>query len=181
MDSRRQRTRLLVQGYAHAVKPLSAFAPKPVPPIQQGGQPHVTFASTANPHYQAMLAIIRQGQKQVLATPRIDMPGAIAIAGECRLLIAPHVPQQAPQMKASANKLGGIRLTWQQQANTIGLSAEVHRSDQSNFAPSKLTLLTKTLLTHHDDLNAPAGEQHYALILTSGEPVSYTHLTLPTI
>ena len=169
MDQRRQRTRLLVEGYAHAVKPLSAFAPKAVPPIQPGGRPHVTFASTEDPHYQAMLAIIRRGRKQVLTTPRIDMPGAVATAGECRMFVAPEVPEQAPSIIARVNPSGGIRLEWERSANTIGLSVEVHRSNQVNFIPNNKTFLSETLLAHHVDMNAPVGEQHYALILKSQE------------
>ncbi len=167
MDPRRRRTRLLIQGYEHAVKPLSAFASQPVPPIQPGGRPHVTFADTENPHYQAMLATIRNGQNQVLATPRIDMPGAVAIAGECRMFVAPDVPKQAPPIKAQVDQTGGVRLEWERSANTIGLRAEVHRSDQKNLIPSDKTLLTETLLDHYVDLQAPVGEQHYALILKS--------------
>ena len=172
MDPRRQRTRLLVQGYAHAVKPLSAFTPQPVPPIQQGGRPHVTFASAQNPHYQAMLAIIRQGQKKVLATPRIDMPGAVAVAGECRMFIAPTVPRQAPRLKARVNDRGGVRLEWGRSASTIGLRAEIHRGEAKNFTPSDKTLLAETLLSHHVDVQPPVGEQHYALILKSIERCS---------
>ena len=36
----------------------------------------MSFASTQNAHYQAMLAILRQGQKLAIAEPRVDMPGA---------------------------------------------------------------------------------------------------------
>jgi hypothetical protein len=169
MDPRRRRTRLLVQGYAHAVQPLSAFAPQPVPPIQQGGQPHVSFASAKNPHYKSMLAIIRRGQQQVLATPRIDMPGAIATSGECRMFIAPSVPKQAPQIQARTLQQGGVRLEWKRSANLIGLRAEIHRSNKKDYTPSDKTLLAETLLAHHVDVNAPVGEQHYALILKSGD------------
>lgn len=167
MDPRRRRTRLLVDGYAHAVKPLSAFAPQPVPPIQQGGQPHVSFASTDDPHYQTMLAIIHKGQQQVLATPRIDMPGAVATSGECRMFVAPSVPERSPVLEARVEQLGGVRLKWERSASTIGLRAEVHRSDQQNFTPSDKTLLTETLLAHHVDMTARVGEQQYALVLKS--------------
>jgi hypothetical protein len=49
------------------------------------------------------------------------------------------------------------------------LNAEIHRSDEKDYTPSDKTLLIETLLAHHVDVNAPAGEQHYALILKSGD------------
>ncbi|MCP4784170.1 MAG: hypothetical protein GY903_22245 [Fuerstiella sp.] len=167
MDPRRQRTRLLVQGYAHAVKPLSEFAPSPMPPIKEGGQPHVSFASTDNPHYKAMLAIIRRGRKLVLATPRIDMPGAEPIVGECRMFIPPELPTQTPQMRASLDEYGRVHLQWNHSADTIGLSMAIHRSAKKDFTPNTDTLLTNTLLSDYVDDSAPVGEQHYALILKS--------------
>ncbi len=167
MDPRRQRTRLLVQGYAHAVKPLSDFAPRPMPPIDEGGQPHVTFASTEDPHYKALLAIIRRGSKRVLATPRIDMPGAEAIVGECRMFVPPDLPHQAPQLKAYVDALGRVHLQWKRSAELIGLNAEIHRSDKKDFTPGTDTFLTETLLADFVDSSAPVGEQHYALILKS--------------
>ena len=68
--------------------------------FSEGGQPHVSFSSTEDPHYKAMLAIIRRGRKSALATPRIDMPGAEAIVGKCRMLVPPELPKQTPRMKA---------------------------------------------------------------------------------
>ena len=167
MDPRRQRTRLLVKGYAHAVKPLSEFAPRPMPPIEDGGQPHVSFASTENADYKAMLAIIRRGRKSALATPRIDMPGAEAIVGECRMLTPPDLPTQTPRLKAYIDESGLVHVQWKRSATTIGLGAEIHRSEQKDFAPNPDTLLTDTLLADYVDAGAPLGEQHYALILKS--------------
>ncbi len=167
MDPRRQRTRLLVQGYAHAVKPLSDFAPQPMPSIEEGGQPHVTFASTEDPHYKALLAIICRGRKRVLATPRIDMPGAEAVVGECRMFVPPELPRQTPRMKAYLDELGRAHLQWQRSADMIGLNVEIHRSDKKDFTPGRETLLTETLLGDCVDDGAPVGEQHYALILKS--------------
>jgi hypothetical protein len=179
MDPSRQRTRLLVQGYAHAVKPLSDFAPQPMPPIEEGGQPHVTFASTENPHYKAMLAIIRQGRKRVLATPRIDMPGAKAIVGECRMFVPPEVPVHAPSMQAYIDELGRVHLQWDRSADAIGLNAEVHRGSKQGFTPGDKTLLGETLRVHYVDEDPLAGEQHYALILKSqGQSSRAIHASL---
>jgi hypothetical protein len=85
-DPRRQRLRLLWDGYAHAVKPLDQFARQPFVPASTEGVPAVTFSSTDDSHYQQMLTIIRDARKQSLASPRVDMPGADVIAGQCRLL-----------------------------------------------------------------------------------------------
>ena len=59
-------------------------------PYDPSGQPVVSFASTDDPYYQAMLAIIRDARDMVLANPRVDMPGAEVIPGACR-----HVPSPA--------------------------------------------------------------------------------------
>ncbi len=169
MDPKRQRTRLLIRGYAHAVQPLSAFAPQPQPAIAAGGTPQVTFGSTENPHYQAMLDIIRRGQKHVLSTPRIDMPGALAIDGECRMFIPPPLPAKPLQLQASVGADGRVHLRWGQTAGTIGLRAEVHRSTTKDFVPSDETLLIETIRGNYVDENASLGEQHYAIILKTEE------------
>lgn len=47
-----------------------------------GGQAddlHAVFRDTYDPRYQAMLAAIREGKKALLAKPRMDMPGAVAV------------------------------------------------------------------------------------------------------
>ena len=46
----------------------------------------VSFVSTEDAHYQKMLAIIRRAREEALAVPRVDMPGAEIIDGECRIL-----------------------------------------------------------------------------------------------
>jgi hypothetical protein len=75
---------LLWNGYAHAVQPLDRFARQPFVPASTEGVPAVSFSSTDDPHYQQMLTIIRDARKQALDSPRVDMPGADVIAGECR-------------------------------------------------------------------------------------------------
>jgi hypothetical protein len=83
-DARRQRLRLLRNGYAHAVQPLDRFARQPFVPASMEGVPAVSFSSIDNPQYQRMLTIIRDARKQTLDSPRVDMPGADVIAGESR-------------------------------------------------------------------------------------------------
>lgn len=84
VDPRRQRIRLLVNGYAHAVQPVERFARQSIVPLDTTGKPFVSFVSTDDLHYQKMLSIIVKGRQEVLTTPRVDMPGAKVIDGECR-------------------------------------------------------------------------------------------------
>ncbi len=169
MDPRRRRLRLLRNGYAHAVKPLKAFAKQPVPPIKKGGTPAITFASTADPHYRAMRAVIRDGRRRVLAKPRVDMPGAAVIAGKSRMFIPPPVPAGTPGVEATVDESAVVRVSWRRSAATIGLSAEVHRAETKNFTPSADTRIAETTLFHYRDLKAPPGTHHYAVILTDGD------------
>ncbi len=170
MDPKRNRIRLLRRGYAHAIRPLSAFAREPIPPIQKGGKPKPSFASSADPHYQVMLDIIRKGRAAVLAQPRVDIPGAEVIAGKSRMFIAPPVPGVAPAIRVAADaKPGQLRLDWERSARTIGLEAEVHRGDRKGFKPGPKTMLARSLLAHYVDKTPPAGMGYYALILTDGK------------
>ena len=170
MDPRRNRIRLLRSGYAHAVRPLTSFAKQPVPPIRKGGTPQPTFASTDDPNYQAMLAIIRQGRRDALARPRVDMPGADVIAGKPRMFIPPPVPAKAPPINVTVDAdTGRVRLDWERSARTIGLESEVHRNDTKDFTPGPKTLLSRSLLAHFVDKNPPAGTQYYALVLVSAD------------
>ena len=68
------------------------------------------LADTKDPHYRKMLEIIRAGRKAALANPRIDMPGADPIAGSCRYLIPPPVPETAPVLQARVDRDGPARL-----------------------------------------------------------------------
>ena len=183
MDPKRNRIRLLRHGYAHAVRSLPAFAKQPVPPIQEGGKPEPTFASTDDPNYKAMLDIIRNARRSALATPRVDMPGAEVIAGKCRMFIPPPVPETAPEINAGVDaEAGVVRLSWERSFRTIGLHAQVYRSDKKGFVPGKETLMTETLLAHFVDKKPPAGTQHYALILRDDEKQSrpiYATVTVP--
>ncbi len=164
----RQRLRLLWNGYAHAVLPLDRFPRLPITPPRTEGKPVTTFASTDDPHYRDMLAIIRKARTVALAAPRQDMPGADVIEGACRFLVPPSLPAALPSLEATPNGTGGVRLTWERSAQTIGLEAELHRGDRARFVPGKDTLLVRTTRFQHTDRAAPAGRQHYALVLVAG-------------
>lgn len=182
VDPQKQRIRLLWRGYAHAVQPVEAFEKRPYVPYDPNGQPVATFASTQDPHYQAMLATIRDARTRALAEPRVDMPGAEIEAGTCRTDLPPPVPKVAPTPSATLGDDGIVELRWASSAATIGLTAEVHRAAQADFPPTEKTLLVRTALAQYADKSAPVGPQHYAVVLTSGTDASnpaYTSVAVP--
>ena len=163
----RQRLHLLWKGYAHAVQPTAAFARRERVVADRGGEPVVSFASTSDSHYQEMLSIIQQTRAETLASPRVDMPGAEVLAGTCRLFVPPQVGQEPPELETTVDAEGVVRLVWGPSAQTIGLTAELHRASQKNFTPDENTLLARTPLFYYVDRDAPAGKQYYALVLLS--------------
>lgn len=183
VDPSRQRVHLLWRGYAHAVQPPEAFPKVPFVPYDSSGEPVVSFASTANPHYQAMLAIIRDARQKALASPRVDMPGAEVVAGACRQFLPPPLAEVAPPIEAVPDQEGVVHLAWERSARTIGLEAELHRGAEERFTPGPTTLLTRTALSRYCDQSAPAGRQHYALVLAFGEDRSkpaYLAVSVPS-
>jgi len=164
VDPKWQRVRLLWNGYAHAVKPLDAFAPLPFTPPDMSGAPLVSFASTTDKHYQILLAAIRNGRERALLTPRVDMPGAEILSGACRQFNPPPMPAPLPPLQATLGDDGVVQLAWERSARTIGLEAEVHRSAKAGFTPDDSTLLTRTGLASFTDTAASVGRQHYAIV-----------------
>jgi len=179
----RQRIRLLVKGYAHAVQPPEAFPKRTYEPYDPSGQAVTRFASVDDPRYQAMLKIIRDARVEVLANPRIDMPGAQVVAGSCRMFIPPPVPATAPPLGSMLMADGVVQLAWQRSSETIGLAFELHRSEQVDFAPCEGTRLTRTFLGQFVDCEPPEGNHVYALVVASedGETSapSYTRIDVP--
>ncbi|MCP4643793.1 MAG: hypothetical protein GY851_25330 [bacterium] len=171
-DPRRQRIRLLVGGgYAHAILPLETFQ-------KQGEQPPADatpadrmapFASTSDPHYQTMLAIIRNGRREALAEPRVDMPGATVVAGHSRQFVPPPLPEPLPALDLRVDDDGIVHLSWERSARTIGLVADLHRGAAPGFTPGEDTLLTSTRGFVHADMTVEEGPQCYALVLFSGD------------
>ncbi|MBM4034631.1 MAG: hypothetical protein FJ291_23045 [Planctomycetes bacterium] len=166
----RKRVFVLRGGYAHGVTPVEAFkAPTPAPVPEDDGKPIISFASTADPHYQAMLAIIQNGRRAALAAPRADMPGAKLLPGAHRQFIQTPIPDPLPELKASVDADCIVHLSWERSARTIGLTAELHRGKTPDFEADNKTLLVETALFQHDDPGAEPGPQHYALFLNSAE------------
>jgi hypothetical protein len=167
VDPRRQRIHLLWKGYAHAVQPSEAFPKREILPSDPSGEPIISFASTADPDYRAMLSIIRHARAAALAEPRVDMPGASVLAGECRMFQSPPAPEIAPTPIVAVDPDGVVELRWSQSADTIGIVAEVHRSAAEAFTPDETSLKARTVLSHHRDVECPPGLQTYALVLAS--------------
>ncbi len=167
VDPTRKRIYVLrPQGYVHGVTPIDAFkAPKPAPLPEDDGKPVVSFASAADPHYQAMLGIIQKGRRLALAAPRADMPGAKLLPGAHRQFIPTPLPDTLPALNATVDADCIVHLSWERSARTIGLTAELHRGKTPDFTAGKDTLLVETALFQHDDPGAAPGPQHYALFL----------------
>jgi hypothetical protein len=171
VDPRHQRIRLLVTGgYAHGVLPVETFLEQGAQPPQDNSvaEPVSLFTSTKDPHYQAMLNIIREGRDAALTTPRADMPGAQIIAGYSRQFMPPELPNPLPPLEARVIADGTVRLSWERSARTIGLVGEIHHGDSAGFTPGPGTLLMETKGFHYVDGATRKGPQHYALVLCSG-------------
>jgi hypothetical protein len=146
------------------------------------GAPLVSFASASDKHYQTMLATIRNGRERALLTPRVDMPGAEIISGACRQFNPPPMPAPLPLLQATLGDDGVVQLSWERSARTIGLEAEVHRSNKANFTPDDSTRVTRTVLASFTDTDAAVGKQHYAIVFVRdsqrSQPV-YASLDVP--
>ena len=168
VDPNRQRIHLLWRGYAHAVQPPEKFPRREYVPPDRGGEPVATFTSTADPHYRAMLDIIRRARFEALARPRVDMPGAELIAGQCRMHVPMPLPEKPPELTAGLRSDYAVVLCWQRTAETIGLEYELHRGATAEFTPNERTRIGLTTAGVFVDLLPPQGKQHYALVVVSG-------------
>ena len=165
------RQRKARQGYPlidQRVQPPDVVKPSLQPEWDPGGPEHVTFTSGADPHCQAMLAIIRRARGEALARPRIDVPGAEVVAGECRMQVPIPVPEGPPALAARVRRDTAVELAWQRTADTIGLQYELHRGPAPGFTPSEATQIGLTTAGRFIDLAPPVGKHHYALVVTSG-------------
>jgi hypothetical protein len=165
-----------------SVQPPDVVLESRQPAWDPSGDPHVTIASTDDPRYQAMLEIIRRARADALARPRVDMPGAEIVPGECRLQVPMPVPQAAPALTARLRPDLAVELAWPRTAETIGLQYELHRGPAAEFTPDAGTQIGLTTAGRYVDLLPPPGRQHYTLVVASGQqrsqPVA-TSLDIP--
>ncbi len=164
------------------VQPPDIVRPSQQPPWDDSGEVQITFDGPADPHFQEMLDVIRQTRGEVLARPRVDMPGAAIVGGTCRMQVMPELPPSSPPLAATAAEDGSVELSWPRSAETIGFQYELHRAKSPKFAPGKSTQIGLTTAGRFTDAFPSSGTQHYALVLTSdslrGKP-SYVELKVP--
>ena len=165
------RKRKAQAGYAlidQRVQPPDVLYDSKQPEWDPGGEVQVSIESTDDPVYQAMLAVIRHTRAEALAQPRVDMPGADVVPGECRLQVPMPVPDLPPAMSANLRSDHAVELSWQRTADTIGLQYELHRGSTADFIADESAQIGLTTAGRFLDLVPPIGRQHYALIVTSG-------------
>jgi len=150
------------------VQPPDIILESRQPAWDPSGEVHVAIASVDDPHYQAMLGIIRRARGEALARPRVDMPGAEIVPGECRLQSPLPVPRAAPALSAQLLLDCAVQLSWPRTADIIGLQYELHRGSAAEFPPGAETQIGLTTAGRYVDLLPPAGRQHYALVVASG-------------
>ncbi len=149
--------------------PPDVFHPLALPQRNASGAPHVSWQSTDDEHYRAMLAIVRRARATALASPRVDMPGAKIVGGMCRQQHSPALPIAPPALRAARLDGGGVELSWTLLAESVGLEFELHRGAAAGFEPSEATLLTRTTGSRFADVVAPFGRHRYTLFASTGE------------
>jgi len=162
------------------VQPPDVLYDTKQPPWDESGEPHVTFTSTDDEHYRAMLEIIRHARAEALSKPRVDMPGAEPVAGECRVMVPLPVPAKAPELSARLREDYAVGLCWPRTADTLGMTFELHRGERPAFTPSEATRIGTTIGGRFVDPLPPVGQQHYAVVAIghAGERSGPAHVSL---
>jgi hypothetical protein len=166
------RQRKAREGYPlvdQSVQPPDVLLPTRQPPWDPSGDAKVTFTSNADPQYQAMLAIIRRARAEAIARPRVDMPGAQIVGGQCRMQVPPPLPEAPLAVHARVAGDGAVELCWPRSALTMGLQYELHRGSTPDFVPQASSQIALTTAGRYLDLDAPPGKQYYAMLVTSGQ------------
>jgi hypothetical protein len=158
------RNRLLVSGYAHAVKPAEQFPRRDWPPADGGEAAWIGFDRDDHPGRLALLDLLQEARRSALAEGRVDLPGAPAIAGQFRpgapVLGHPSLPAD---LRVTATPAGARLLTWSASAAIDGRALEIHRGATPDFQPGAHTRIATTTNTAYLDL-PPDGAAHYALV-----------------
>ncbi|MCL2709584.1 MAG: LamG domain-containing protein, partial [Planctomycetaceae bacterium] len=158
-------------GYEHSVRELHEFPTQNWVAWETSleGEVVAPFASTNDPVYQRMLAIIEEARTQQLLKPRVDMPfaneiGAGIVAGRSRQIIPQPLPDPLPKIDISVDDDGIVRLRWERSRRTIGLIAEVSRISPSN---NSWRLIGRTELAEFIDTSAPSETVCYEVVFVS--------------
>ncbi|MDR0610679.1 MAG: hypothetical protein LBG58_11250 [Planctomycetaceae bacterium] len=157
VDQHWQRLRMVTNStYAHAVKDLDLFPKQTWRSWNKDGEPVVSFKSVNDPNYRKMLRLIETTRHEILETPRIDMPNAVAINGQFRQILPTPIPQKMPDFTAVVFPDSVIELQWTRSAETYGLTFHLYRNGQP---------VTETTAFKFTDLAANIGTNRYTLVL----------------
>ena len=151
------------------VMPPDRFHPLELPEPDLSGEPQPTFASADDPRYRGMLRAIRRAAAEALGAPRVDMPGAAAIAGVCRFQQVVPLPDGPPKLHAALTPDGAVQLSRPPVAEMIGLRFELHRGTTAGFTPGDETRISDHAPLRYTDYLATPGTQHYALVAVAGD------------
>jgi hypothetical protein len=171
VDASFRRLRIMSTGrYQHAVMPLDAFPRQEWKEWDESGAPVVPLTSVDDPAYQSMLGVIRTGRARALAAPRVDMPGAMPIAGESRCIYPIPIPKPLPAVTLRQHPGGEVELSWPRNTHTWGLAFDIYRGTASDFVMEPASHIATTKLCRHidsDDLEP--GDVYYAVVFTNGD------------
>ena len=150
-------------------QPPDVFAPRRSERRDPSGDPVAAFSSVADPHYQAMLSIIDRARAMALSRPRIDMPDAELIAGQCRSLTPRALPVDMPLLLSARTEADGLlRLLWPCRAALVGLEFELFRGVAADPVPGSAEQVGTTTSFSFLDPDPKPGPRHYALVVTNG-------------
>jgi hypothetical protein len=68
-----------------SMQPPDVLVRKTYKSPERHGKPVISFKDNNNKHYKSMLKIIENTKKEILKTPRVDMPGAEIVKQKCLL------------------------------------------------------------------------------------------------
>jgi hypothetical protein len=169
VEAGKQRIRMyFTGGYVHSVMDMEAFNPVEFKGTDTSGKSHVSFASTEDEHYVAMLDIIKRGRREALAKPRTDMPGAKVVGGLCKSTIPPEIPDMLPELRAECDDEGIVELSWERSAELIGLDFALYRGERDGFEIRDAPEVGRTTRFRYADTEVGSGRHYYALVGSAG-------------
>ncbi|MDR3181461.1 MAG: hypothetical protein LBT89_00835 [Planctomycetaceae bacterium] len=161
VDQGWNRLRMVSNGtYQHAVVPLGSFPKQTWRDWDKSGDAVVSFASVNDGKYKKMLELIEAGKRDVLQTPRIDMPGGVSVAGQFRQIITTPLPKKLPKFSATVDVADAtVLLNWDVSAELFGLTFKLYRNGE---------LMADTTAFNYLDEPEVSGLVQYSLVLANG-------------